>query len=488
MQLPFLKCVGCKTTYDLFSGYPIYRCNYYGKGDTNNTLEKILPDNLNIPNIKVFIERKKQTQNPYLIFKEFFSSYYLASYYDVNYEELVLAIDNGLKQMGGPGFVETPLLDFPGNLIKNVTTYVKNETLNVAGSHKARHLMGNILYLEVLRKAGIIKGKPNLAIYSCGNAALGAAAVAKAAGYNLDVFIPPNVDAKITALLKNYDAKIIECPRQKGEIGDPCYNRFKEALKRDSVPFSCSGPDNWSNIEGGETLCFELVSQIIAKGRTFDSIVIQVGGGALASSAIKALEEMHKFGLISQIPAIQTVQTEGGFPLVRAYCLIIKEISEAFGLKCSLDFSKEKDPKLALEQNQKIKKYLNNNYDEIWEIAQFVKHNYTSEKIQNVLKFASKNMNSFMWAWETEPHSVAHGILDDITYDWFKIVQGMLLSGGTPIIVSEQELLEANKIATDLTKIKVDCTGTAGFAGAIKLPEGKHKFDNIVTLFTGLDR
>ncbi len=31
-----------------------------------------------------------------------------------------------------------------------------------------------------------------------------------------------------------------------------------------------------------------------------------------------------------------------------------------------------------------------------------------------------------MWPWETEPHSVAHGILDDETYDWLAVVEGML--------------------------------------------------------------
>jgi hypothetical protein len=34
-----------------------------------------------------------------------------------------------------------------------------------------------------------------------------------------------------------------------------------------------------------------------------------------------------------------------------------------------------------------------------------------------------------MWPWNEEPRSIAHGIRDDETYDWFTIVTGMLASG-----------------------------------------------------------
>ena len=46
--------------------------------------------------------------------------------------------------------------------------------------------------------------------------------------------------------------------------------------------------------------------------------------------------------------------------------------------------------------------------------------------------------SEFMWPWETEPHSVAHGILDDETYDWLAVVEGMLATGGTPVVVDEE--------------------------------------------------
>ena len=51
-----------------------------------------------------------------------------------------------------------------------------------------------------------------------------------------------------------------------------------------------------------------------------------------------------------------------------------------------------------------------------------------------------------MWPWESEPKSIATGILDDETYDWLAVVGGMLRSGGRPVVVYEERLAEANEL------------------------------------------
>ena len=82
---------------------------------------------------------------------------------------------------------------------------MKNETGNVSGSHKARHLMGLLIHLEVVERLGLAMRRgsegQHLAIASCGNAALAAAVVARAAARPLEVFIPTTADPKVVARL-----------------------------------------------------------------------------------------------------------------------------------------------------------------------------------------------------------------------------------------------------------------------------------------------
>jgi threonine synthase len=85
---------------------------------------------------------------------------------------------------------------------------------------------------------------------------------------------------------------------------------------------------------------------------------------------------------------------------------------------------------------------------------------------------------------------VAHGILDDETYDWLAIVKGMLASHGTSLVVDEALLLEANTAARDATGIPVCHTGSAGLAGLMQLRrEGVVKpSERAAVIFSGVQR
>jgi threonine synthase len=95
-----------------------------------------------------------------------------------------------------------------------------------------------------------------------------------------------------------------------------------------------------------------------------------------------------------------------------------------------------------------------------------------------------------MWPWEQEPHSVAHGILDDETYDWLAVVEAMQLSGGGPLVVDETTLALANELAVESTGIDVDATGSAGLAGLLRMVEDGlvSPDERVAVLFTGVDR
>ena len=208
--------------------------------------------------------------------------------------------------MAGFGFVATPfgesrsLSDALG-LLSPGGVWVKDETHNVSGSHKARHLMGLAILGETLRRLGLVTpdaaARTRLAIASCGNAALAAAIVARAWNKPLDVFIPTDANPKVVRELERLEASVHICKRAAGTPGDPCYLAFREAVRAGALPFCCQGSDNGLCIEGGETLAWEMISEFFARGKKLDRLFVQVGGGALASACIEAFRDAIGLGV-----------------------------------------------------------------------------------------------------------------------------------------------------------------------------------------------
>ncbi len=388
--------------------------------------------------------------NPFILFKELFLSYKLLKSGNIIriYRQVIDQINQGLEKLGEQPLFCTQLLSGKRleeklGLPKN-TLFVKFDAANITGSHKVRHAMGNILYFEALRVLKGERSKKDLAIYSCGNAALGASAIASTLGYKLYTFVPENVSQEIVKRLIFYGARVVKVKREDLGSGDPCYNRFAEGIKKlGFMPCSCSGPDNWPNIEGGATLFYEMAMQMRNQYDTdFDTIIVQVGGGALASSVVYAISVLQNVGFMKKMPKIICVQTESCYPLYLAY--------------------------------EKVKKYKRNN---------------PRLSIQSLVRDIGQKASLYMSAWtKNVPESLAEGILDDTTYDWLNVVEGILESGGEVIVVKEEEIEEAFKIAKSLG-FNVSATGTAGLAGLLKLLKEKRieKGEKIGLFFTGID-
>ena len=85
---------------------------------------------------------------------------------------------------------------------------------------------------------------------------------------------------------------------------------------------------------------------------------------------------------------------------------------------------------------------------------------------------------------------MAHGILDDETYDWLAVVRAMLLSGGRSVVVDETTLEEANALARPHLGIDACHTGSAGLAGLITL--ARHGLvspdETVAVIFSGVRR
>jgi threonine synthase len=401
-------------------------------------------------------------------------------------------ISDRLRHMEGRNFEVTPLTVESGlgsALGRTGRLWVKNETANVTGSHKGRHLMATLLYLEALRELKGETAKKRLAIYSCGNAALGAAAVARAGGYELHAFVPGDVDPTVAAMLAERGALVEKIPRVDTGEGDPCYIAFQRALAENGwLPFACAGNDNWSNIEGGATLGWEMMMQLGDRSEGIDSVVIQVGGGALARSVAQAFEEAHQLRFIDALPRIHVCQPEGGFPFVRAYLLALAEIARRSGRSFDFSYDRDADPKVQLRRTVV---FARSGSDQIREAADFVHGNFNSPMVQSVLHDMAGKASHFMWPWDgAAPHSLAHGILDDVTYDWYFLLRAVLRSGGRAEILSENTIRSAYQKAQHHTGISVCPTGASGLAGLIQLQASGaiDPGEAVGLFFTGFDR
>lgn len=97
---------------------------------------------------------------------------------------------------------------------------------------------------------------------------------------------------------------------------------------------------------------------------------------------------------------------------------------------------------------------------------------------------AARSPEQYMWPWEQEPHSLATGILDDVTYDWLPLLQRTVATGGEPLVVAESYIEEAYRLAHRATDIPVSATGSAGLAGLLQhAPDG----GRVIVFFTGRD-
>ncbi|MBI4960516.1 MAG: pyridoxal-phosphate dependent enzyme [Desulfovibrio sp.] len=389
-------------------------------------------------------------------------------------------LQEGLSRLESRSLAVTPLLPVPelGKAIGHGGVLaVKDETGQPGGSHKVRHLAGTMLYLEALRGG---RPKRPLAISSCGNAALAAACVARAAGYGLKTFVPEDVSPEVAELLRERGADVVVVPRLSTGGGDPCYLAFREAVRDGAVPFCCSGRDNWSNIEGGRSLGYEAALQWRALAGEPGHLVLQIGGGALARSVAQAFETLHSLGILENLPRIHACQTEGAFPFVRAWLALLAETSKVAGMDFPLP-----------EGLDGVKAFLSERDGLIAQAVEHARLNYASEPVRNVFDLAADEPLRFMCAWPgPAPHSLAHGILDDETYDWYFLARAMLRTGGRAVIASESLIARAHELALKHTPVSVSPTGSAGLAGLLALKQARAVEDSarVGLFFTGINR
>jgi threonine dehydratase len=379
--------------------------------------------------------RPTDDENPYLAFRKYLAVDSFGAAIGLSEDariRIITEANAAVAAVAGTGFLRTPLYrsvelsDALGFTAKG-GVWIKDETHNVAGSHKARHLFTELLHLLFAEAAGVApwtsSTRPPLAIASCGNAAIAASTLAAAVQWPIYVHVPPAATSEVLMALASLDADVRVCPRLPDDAaGDPCVLRFREAVANGAIAFGVQGTENAWCLDGGRTIGWEMTEDL---GHLMDRIFIQVGGGAFAACVGASLRSAGVH------PKLHAVQTEGCAPLARA-----------------------------------------------WEKA------LATGGARN----AGPRWNECMWPWETTPVSIADGILDDETYDWIGVLDAMADTGGAPVVVSEQHVQQAYDWVHSLTSVNVSATGVAGLAGLMAMRSDIANDERVVVVMSGVER
>ena len=420
-----LVCAVCATTVPISQALS-WKCPRATETDTHhvlhfeNTVEPFRPTD---------------DENPYLAFRKYLAVDSFGAAIGLSEDARIRIITEAnvaVAAVAGTGFLRTPLYrsvelsDALGFTAKG-GVWIKDETHNVAGSHKARHLFTELLHLLFAEAAGVApwtsSTRPPLAIASCGNAAIAASTLAAAVQWPIYVHVPPAATSEVLVALASLDADVRVCPRLPDDAaGDPCVLRFREAVANGAIAFGVQGTENAWCLDGGRTIGWEMTEDL---GHLMDRIFIQVGGGAFAACVGASLRSAGVH------PKLHAVQTEGCAPLARA-----------------------------------------------WEKA------LATGGARN----AGPRWNECMWPWETTPVSIADGILDDETYDWIGVLDAMADTGGAPVVVSEQHVQQAYDWVHSLTSVNVSATGVAGLAGLMAMRSDIANDERVVVVMSGVER
>lgn len=220
------------------------------------------------------------------------------------YKDLLPVEGENLVNLG-TGF--TPLIKAErlGKRLGLRNLFIKNDTANPTWSFKDR-------VVSVAVTKAIEFGFDTVACASTGNLGNAVAAHAAHTGLKCFIFIPADLEL----------GKV---------IGSLIYNPTLVAVKGnyDEVNRLCAeiaSTMNWGFVninlrpyyaEGSKTLGFEVVEQLGWKAP--DHIVVPMASGSLLTKVWKALKELHRLGLIDDLPTkVHGAQPEGCSPIVRA--------------------------------------------------------------------------------------------------------------------------------------------------------------------------
>jgi len=343
---------------------------------------------------------------------------------------MVREVDAQVATVAGTGFVFTPFARADGlsdalGFAAEGGVWVKDETHHVGGSHKARHLFSILLHLLTAERCGVAPWSGRAARPPLAIASCGNAALA----------------ASTLAASVGWPIRVFV-----PEAANPVVVARLRELQATVVhcPRTASDPP-------GDP-CVHRFREAVAAGAVPFSVQGPENGWCLDGGRTIGWE------MAAQDPSLQRVFVQIG--------------AGAFAACISAGLAEGgSTPRLHAVQTQSCAPLAR-----AW------------ARLSTVDGDPARHWTELMWPWEDVQSSAADGILDDETYDWLPVVAAMRATGGSPVVVGETDVLQANEVGCSTTGIDASHTGTAGLAGLLAARGDVDPHERVAVVFSGVRR
>ncbi len=201
----------------------------------------------------------------------------------------------------------TPVYDLPRLAVE---VGVRSLLLKDDGSNPTSSLKDRPSAVGVMKAMEF--GRGEVACASTGNAASSLAGLSAAVGLKSYIFVPERAPEPKIAQLLIFGARVF---RVRGSYED-AFELCRKACETFGW-YNRSGGINPFLVEGKKTAGLEIAEQ--CRDRMPDWVVVSVGDGCTIGGIGKGFWEMHRLGLIGQMPRLLGVQAAGACPVVDAF-------------------------------------------------------------------------------------------------------------------------------------------------------------------------
>ncbi len=183
----------------------------------------------------------------------------------------------------------------------DIDLYFKNETVNPTWSFKDRGTFTGM-------NRAINLGYNKMGTVSTGNMGVSVASYGSRADLDTTVLVSSTISDKKVKQIGVYGPRIIKV---KGDYGQLYFESLDLGMEKDIYFLNSDDP---FRVEGYKTIGFEIFEEMIP-----DHILMPTSSGGLFRGIVKGFRELIESDLLSEMPNLISIQSEGCSPIYRAY-------------------------------------------------------------------------------------------------------------------------------------------------------------------------